>query len=223
VSFLMDHGLDLHVIRQYDSACAVSASIVFGCVPTFQAFSMRLRLVLSSLLATGFAACSGTPPPAYQQERFDVTSAHSRTYLASPSVTCEAARRTLLSQGYLISAARPDIVEGRKSFQQDARTHVEVGFNVVCASTSKGGGSIAFVNALHDRYTLRKSAKSASLGVGALGTLSVPFDASDDAMVKVASETIAAPDFYDRFFGLLAHYLGPEGDPAAGREARVEK
>lgn len=175
---------------------------------------MRFRLVFSGLLAGGFAACSSTPPPVYQQERFGITSAHSRAYAALPSATCEAARRALLSQGYLISSAKSDMVEGRKSFQQNAKTHVEVGFNVVCVSTSKDGGSIAFVNALHDRYALKRSANSASVGVGALGTVSVPFDSSDDALVKVASETITAHDFYDRFFGLLAHYLGPEAGPA---------
>ena len=182
---------------------------------------MRFRLVLSGLLATGFAACSSTPPPAaYQQERFDATSAHSRAYLASPSVTCEAARRTLLSQGYVISAAKSDSVEGRKSFQQDAKTHVQVGFNVVCASTSKGGGSIVFVNALQDRYSLKKTANSASASVPVLGSFSVPFDSSDDAMVKVASETVTAHDFYDRFFSLLAHNIHPEGDAAPVEKRR---
>jgi hypothetical protein len=177
--------------------------------------SMRIRLVFSGLLATGIAACSSTPPPAaYHQERFEVTSAHSRAYPGSPSVTCEAARRTLLSQGYVISAAKSELVEGRKSFQQDAKTHVEVGFNVVCAPTSKGGGSVVFVNALQDRYSLKKTANSASVEVPVLGSFSVPFDSSDDAMVKVASETITAGDFYDRFFGLLAHHLGPEAGSA---------
>lgn len=173
---------------------------------------MRLRLVLSGLLAGGFAACSSTPP-VYQGERFGLTSAHSRAYAASPPATCEAARRALLSQGYLISLAKGDAVEARKSFQQDAKTHVELGFHVVCVPIGKDGGSIAFVNALHDRYALKKSANSASVGVGVLGSVSVPFDSSDDAMVKVASETITARDFYERFFNLLAHYLGPEAEP----------
>ena len=175
---------------------------------------MRFRLVLSGLLAGGFAACSSTPPPVYQAEHFGITSTHSRAYTAAPPATCEAARRALLSQGYLISSAKSDAVEGRKSFQQGAKTHVEVGFHVVCVATSKGGGSIAFANALHDRYALKKSASSASVGVGPWGAVSVPFDASDDAMVKVASETITAREFYDRFFGLLAHYLGAEADLA---------
>jgi hypothetical protein len=50
--------------------------------------------------------------------------------------------------------------------------------------------------------------------VGPFGSFSVPFGASDDAMVKVASETITAREFYERFFGLVAYYLGPDADLA---------
>ena len=184
---------------------------------------MRFPFTHSALLAAGLAACSSTPPLVYEQERFDTTSAYSRAYRASPSVTCEAARRVLLSQGYLINSARPDAVEGRKSFQHDPKTHVEIQFHVVCASSGKGGGSIAFVNALHDRYALKKSATSASVGVGALGNFSVPFGSSEDAMVKVASETISAEDFYQRFFDLLTHYLGPETDAASLENGSFDK
>jgi hypothetical protein len=176
---------------------------------------MRFRVILSGLLAVACAGCSNTPPVIYQQEQFDVTSAHLRAYAAPPSATCGAARQALLSQGYLISAAKPDTVEGRKSFQYDPNTHMEISFHVVCMSGTKGGGSIAFANALQDRYALKKSASSASVGVGAFGTLSLPFGSSEDAMVKVASETVTARDFYDRFFGLVAHYLGPEANPVS--------
>jgi hypothetical protein len=179
---------------------------------------MRLRFVAPGLLAAGLAACSNTPPLLHHKEQFGVTNVHSRAYRAPPAAACEAARRALLSQGYLVNAAKADLVEAKKSFQQDANTHVEIGFHVVCMAGRKGEASIAFANALHDRYTLKKSPSSASLGVGPFGSFSVPFSGSDDAMVKVASETITAPEFYERFFGLVAYYLaaddpGPDGKP----------
>ena len=61
--------------------------------------------------------------------------------------------------------------------------------------------------ALQDRYTLKKSANSASLGVGALGSVSLPFSSGSDSMVKVGSETIAKDTFYDSFFDLVKRYL----------------
>jgi hypothetical protein len=45
------------------------------------------------------------------------------------------------------------------------------------------------------------------VGLAAIGSLSIPFTASDDSMVKVASETIPAGPFYDRFFALMQRFL----------------
>jgi hypothetical protein len=166
---------------------------------------MRLAFLFPALAA--LAACQTTPiPPVHEQERFQTESAYSRLFPASPAATCDAARRALLSQGYL-TVSKTDAVEGRKKFQYDAATHLEIEFHVVCARNNLGGGSVAFVSALQDRYALKKSPTNASVGVGAFGTVSLPIGASDDALVKVASETIAAEDFYTRFFGLLAHHL----------------
>lgn len=67
--------------------------------------------------------------------------------------------------------------------------------------------TIAFVSAVQDRYSLRKSSSSASLGVSAIGSVSLPLSSNDDSLVKVASETIPAGEFYDRFFQLVDRYL----------------
>ena len=47
--------------------------------------------------------------------------------------------------------------------------------------------------------------------MGAFGSLSLPFAGSDDAMVKVASETLTDELFYDRFFALLDRFLEGQG------------
>jgi len=84
---------------------------------------------------------------------------------------------------------------------------------VVCArdqAAAKGQRkSIAFVTALQDRYGIKKTNNAASVGVGVIGSLSLPFSSSDDAMVKVASETLTDERFYDRFYALLDRYLVP--------------
>jgi hypothetical protein len=111
----------------------------------------------------------------------------------------------------MISVVKSDVVTGRKSFQPASEVHVEVEFNVVCAreGNRKDGSrsSIAFASALQDRYAVKKVNNSASVGVGAFGSLSLPFSSSDDAMVKIASETLTDDRLYDRFFGLLDRFL----------------
>ena len=169
-------------------------------------FTPRLLVVLATAVLAGCV----TPAPqkvAYEPEEFDSTTTHTRVYAATEAQTCEAARRALLSQGYLVNTATAELVVARKSFQPEAEIHVEFEVRVVCAREGSGSGStIAFASALQDRYSLKKTNTSASLGVGVLGSLSLPVSASNDAMVKVASETITDPRFYERFFALIDRY-----------------
>jgi hypothetical protein len=172
-------------------------------------------LVLSLLSALVLAGCgSSTRRISYETEEFDSATTHTRTYAATEAQTCEAARRALLSQGYMINAANTDLVTGRKSFQPASEVHVEVEFRVVCAREGGKPGkrsTVAFATALQDRYGIKKVNNSASVGVGAFGSLSLPFAGSDDAMVKVASETLTDELFYDRFFALLDRFLEGQG------------
>lgn len=164
-----------------------------------------------AMLAGGAALLGGcaSPPKSFpSQEEFGSTVTYSRLFDATPAQTCEAARRALLSQGYIIGAAREEMVEGRKSFQPEPESHLQVEIRVVCASDSLDGKvSLGFVTALQDVYALKRSNNSASLGVGALGSVSLPFSYSSDAMVKVGSKTISSDTFYDRFFDLVRRFL----------------
>ena len=158
---------------------------------------------------SGLLSACGSPLKAFpSQEEFASTATYSRLFDASAAQTCEAARRALLSQGYIITTAREDLVNGQKSFQPEPESHLQVEIRVVCAPDSSNGKvSLGFVTALQDVYALKKSNNSASLGVGALGSVSLPFSSSNDAMVKVASKTITADAFYDRFFDLVKRFL----------------
>ena len=161
-------------------------------------------------LAILLAACNTSPDKlkVYQDEGFQSEETFSRLFDAPVDQTCEAARRALLSQGYVVSVLKPDAINGLKSFQPQGDVHVQIEFHVVCAPEGQGGKlATAYVNALQDRYALKKAPNSASVGLAAIGSLSIPFTGSDDAMVKVASETIPAGPFYDRFFALMQRYL----------------
>lgn len=158
------------------------------------------------------AACSGPRVAVETQESFDSASTFSRIYAAVAPQTCEAARRALLSQGYVIGTANGEQVRGRKSFQPTPDSHAEVEVTIVCAKDGYAGRrTIAFVNAVQETFSLRKSNNSASVGVSPFGSVSLPFSGSDEALVKVASMTITNAAFYDRFFQLVERYLA--GDP----------
>ena len=169
-----------------------------------------LLLSLCGLLAL-LAGCASNVKAFPLQEKFGSTATYSRLFDATPAQTCEAARRALLSQGYIINTARADLVEGQKSFQPEPEAHLQMMIRVVCAPESPNGKiSLGFVTALQDSYALKKSNNSASVGVGAIGSLSLPFSSSNDAMVKVGSQTITSDAFYDGFFDLLKRYLATD-------------
>ncbi|MDB5817959.1 MAG: hypothetical protein JWQ11_1599 [Rhizobacter sp.] len=180
------------------------------------------RLIVAAVAIGILQGCaSGQASSVDQHESFDSTDTYSRAFAATDVKTCEAARRALLSQGYVILSATKEAVGGRKSFQPAPESHVEIEFHVTCAKEGyTGKRTIAFVNAVQDRFGLKKSNNSASVGVGAFGSLSLPFTGSDDSMVKVASATITTEKFYERFFSLVERYIA--GDPGQPIEAAEE-
>lgn len=173
--------------------------------------SFHLRSLGLALVLAGATGCSSPKTAIYEHENFDDSGTFSRDYPVSDIAACEAARRALLSQGYIITSSDPKLVVGNKSFQQTGETHMQISFNVVCADDGKGKNhSTIFANALQDRYALKKVNNSASLGVGVLGSVSMPIGSTDDSMVKVASETVSAPKFYERYFSLVDVFLPQE-------------
>ncbi|QHI97625.1 DUF2242 domain-containing protein [Xylophilus rhododendri] len=171
---------------------------------------MPCRTLLASLSLCSLAACSALAPAKpfqFEHEGFDNVGTYSREIPAPAERACAAAQRALLSQGYVVTAAatRTDVV-ARKNFQQNTEQHVEVEFHVVCTPNADGT-STAFATALQDTFALKKTNNSASLGVSAIGSLSMPISSISDSMVKVASATIPTVSMYDRFFTLMQRYL----------------
>ncbi|HET6395482.1 MAG TPA: DUF2242 domain-containing protein [Pseudoxanthomonas sp.] len=181
-------------------------------------------LLTSLFLAAALGGCStlrDKPEPA-AFEAFDSSNTYTRSFDHSPAQTCEAARRALLSQGFVVGRADADVVEARKYFQQD-ESHEQVEFRAVCMPQLRGEQqTVVFVNAVQDRYALRKSNTSASLGVSALGSVSLPIGSSEDSLVKVASQTLQDPTFYKRFFSVLERFLPEEVERPAPPPAVVQ-
>lgn len=179
-----------------------------------------LPLAAAALFALAAAGCDSTPksPNVSRYETFD-SALHSRPFDADVGRACEGARRALLSQGYVIAASTSEFVNGRKSFQPTRDDHIEIDIRVVCArETPDSSTTLVFVSGTEDRYALKRVSSSASVGLPALGSVSLPFSSSEDSLVKVGSATISTADFYERLYALIDRYLEPEEPaPSASR------
>ncbi len=167
---------------------------------------------LVTALLTGCGAVGGSGSPLalknYQPESFNADT-HSRVFAAGTAHTCEAARRALLSQGYVMAERQEGQVVARKFFQPSGQHHVQLEFRVVCAALRENGQNktVAFASGLQEQYGLRRVKDSASVGVGGVASLSLPLEGGHDSMVKVSSETVTDETLYQRFFDLMARYL----------------
>lgn len=182
----------------------------FACAGAARA-ARSFVLVFAALLA-GCSMLGSKPTPF---EVFDSTGRYTRRVPVTAGQACEGARRALLSQGYVVAVLAPEQVSGRKNFQGEGGAHVQIEVQVVCtADLGPSRQALVFASGLQDRYELKKGASNASLGVGAVGSVSLPFSAGGESLVKVASETITSDDFYTRFFAVMDRYLQPlEGTP----------
>ncbi len=165
--------------------------------------------VVPALACVVLAGCGGRAADStLVRESFDSGDTYTRDVDATPAQACEAARRALLGQGYAISRAGADSVEANKNFQPKEELHEQLVLRVSCAPRGTGGAQV-FASAVQDRYALKKSPTSASVGVGALGSVSLPFGGKDDSLVRVASSTVQDAVFYRHFFERLQQYLAP--------------
>ena len=183
---------------------------------SFPVSPRRASLALATLALGACTSLKPVPAPLvnYQPEAFDASS-FARHFGAAPARTCEAARRALLSQGYQVTSDAAQQVTARKYFQPDAEHHVQLEFRVVCTPESLGPDtSTAFVSGLKDQYLVRKVKESASVGVGGIGSLSLPIEGGMEALVKVSSETVVDRALYERLFDLVDEHLARAVEPA---------
>lgn len=174
----------------------------------------RLSVPLLVCVSAILAGCA-SPKAAYEREDFAQNDVFSRTFPTASTTACDAGRRALLSQGYNIDRFDAARVSGHKNFQGEDGQHTQINFNIDCASDgSANQRATVFANAVQDRYSIKRTTSSASVGVSVLGQVSMPFGSSDDSLVKTASQTVSRPKFYEGFFQLLQRFL-PDAEAAA--------
>ena len=174
-------------------------------------------IALAVAVAAATVACGSTrlrsqAPPL--GEVFGAEDTYSRNYAAAPDVACEATRRALLGQGYIIRTMAPDSLEATKHFQPESDIHTQLNVRATCV-TELGGNSIVFINAVQERYALKSQSSSASVGVSMIGSVSVPvpIGSGNANLVRVGSNTVQNQDFYTRLFDRVGFYL--PGTPAS--------
>lgn len=149
-------------------------------------------------------ACSKTA--VYTTESFASDSPFELKVVDDAATACESARRSLLRQGYLIEKATGENVKGRKGYNSADNPNTFIEMNVVCASDIQG--STVFASGVLSTYELKKSSSAASVGLSAVGSISLPIGQSADSLVKVSEETINDKEFYNRFFAAVDRILG---------------
>jgi len=170
-----------------------------------RAIGERMRntlLLVSCTLA--LVACAGKQPP-YVKDSFSVDSRYQRKFRVDKTVACDAARRALLGDGYNIASAANDDVKGRKAYRSEGDRSTFVEMNIVCAADPEG--STLYANGVLSTYDVKKSGGSASVGLSALGSVSLPFGQSADSMVKTSDQTITDGELYKRFFSAVEGVL----------------
>ena len=172
-------------------------------VPDFLPSSCRPTvLAVAALFALTLAGCSSNPPArAYQSETFTTESSFQYYSSREPTGACEIGKRALLSQGYQLEGTPSLTIRGEKHFQPKAEQVTKLTITLVCLPSSLG--TVIYANALETQYELISRANTAGVSVSGMGSLSLPWTADKDTLVKTGDITVTEPAFYQKLFELI--------------------
>jgi hypothetical protein len=160
----------------------------------------RFSAVALFSLAAG-ACVTKSPPAVYRSESFERETPFVTWSTRDPAGACELGKRALLSQGYQVDGSSVMRIRGEKLFQPQPDQGVTLNITLVCLPSNVG--AVIYANALQTRYVLKSSSSSTGVSVAGIGSISLPWAADKEALVKVGEETVTDPDFYRRLFGLI--------------------
>ena len=164
-----------------------------------------MKSVLWPLLIL-LAGCGG-PPRYAPNEEFSANDKYHRHFQTSPEALCDAARRALLSDGYLVNHADALRLVGGKEFQIEAQQHAIVNVYVNCDQRS--GGSILYVTATEEHFDVKSLSQSSSIGFPMVAPIYYGTQSESDAQVKTHGETVSEREFYERFYRAVQRELSP--------------
>ncbi|BBI98876.1 hypothetical protein FGKAn22_05690 [Ferrigenium kumadai] len=162
-------------------------------------YSLFLVAILLSL-----TACGG--PRTYAgKEDFQADPRHRRDFSAMAAPVCDAARRVLQGDGYIVEKSIDQDLIGTKEFPIEDERHAILRLYVTCSQRT--GGSTLFVTATEEHFDVKASSESTSIGVP-LTPLSISSKREIDTTVKTRGETITNRRFYERFYEAVQRELG---------------
>ena len=168
---------------------------------------MMMRRSLLATLPVLLAACGGDTAH-YRGEDFAGDNSHRREFSVSAANLCNASRRVLLGDGYVLEAAAeataPRLV-GTKEYREEKNRHSVLQVHVAC----EGGttGATLFVTAVEHHYDVTTSRQSTGIGIPMVGPVTVNTKSESEGQVKTGGETVTDRDFYERFFRAVQQEL----------------
>ena len=157
---------------------------------------------MAALFALLLGACNTAQHArVYQAEVFSQETPFQHYSSREPDGACEIGKRALLSHGYQIEGSQARTVRGEKYFQPTSEQVTKLTITLVCLPSSLG--AVIYASAMETNFELKSRGSSAGVSVSGFGSLSLPWVADKDTLVKVGEVTITAPEFYQRLFELI--------------------
>ena len=159
-------------------------------------------LLVATLFTLTLGGCNSTPPTrAYLSETFTTESPFQYYSSRDPIGACEIGKRALLSQGYQLEGTPSLTIRGEKHFQPKSEQVRKLTITLVCLPSSLG--TVIYANALETQYELISRANTAGVSLSGMGSLSLPWTADKDTLVKTGEITVTEPVFYQKLFDLI--------------------
>jgi hypothetical protein len=160
-----------------------------------------LSLILISLL---LASCGG--PRSYaENEEFRSDPRYHRDFQVAASPLCNAARRVLLADGYVVTEGEGQSLSGGKEFQVEEKYHAILHLYITC--DQRAGGSILFVTATEEHFDVKTDRQSTTIGAPLVAPITFGSRSETDRQVKIRGETVTERDFYERFYRAVQREL----------------
>ena len=163
-----------------------------------------MKTALVALLLVLLTGCGG-PPRYAPNEEFTGDAKHQRDFSSDVATLCDAARRVLLGDGYLVTRGEDQRLTGGKEFQLEEQHHAMLNVYVNCER--RAGGSTLYVTATEEHFDVKATRQSSSIGFPLVAPIYYGTQSEANGQVKTHGETIAERGFYERFYRAVQRQL----------------